>query len=278
MRKTALILGFFDGVHKGHRDVIGTTSDYRVLLTFSESPAKYFGSGVEYIYAREKNYEIIKSLGVDEIIEQDFSTLVNVSAEEYLEKYIIEKFHPSTISTGFNHFFGAKRLGTPDFLTKKQTKYNYQYLCSAPCKIDNEVVSSTAIRNLLKLGNIEKANKFLDSNFSLKSTVIEGEKVGRELGFPTANMEYPREIVKIPYGVYCVKVLGKSAILNWGMKPTFEGKKEVLEIHIPNFSKNLYGQTLEFEVLKRIRDEKKFLNIDELKQQIKKDVEECLKL
>ncbi|MCM1003253.1 MAG: riboflavin biosynthesis protein RibF [Candidatus Gastranaerophilales bacterium] len=275
----SLILGFFDGVHKGHREVIKTAccGEKSVLITFKDSPALYFGKNVEYILPREKSYEIIKSLGVDEIVEQDFSTLAEISADDYLD-LLVKKYSPVSISTGFNHTFGKGRLGNSEFLTQNQTKYNYKYFCSPACVIDDEVVSSTKIREFLMQGNIEKANEFLDSNFLIKSTVIEGAKLGRQLGFPTANMIYPNGIVRIPYGVYAVKVSDKPAILNWGVKPTVNGKTEFLEVHIPNYEADLYNLPLEVEFIKKIRDEKKFANLDELKHQIKKDVEECLKL
>ncbi len=279
MEKHSLILGFFDGVHKGHREVIKTAlcDAEPVLVTFKDSPALYFGKKAEYIFPREKNYEIIKSLGVAKIIEQDFSLLAKVSAEDYLS-LLVNKFSPISISTGFNHTFGAGRQGNSEFLEQNQTKYKYKYYCSPACRIDGEVVSSTRIRELLMQGNIEKANEFLGSNFSLNSMVVEGEKRGHELGFPTANMIYPENIVKLPYGVYGVRVFDRPAILNWGIKPTFDGKNEVLEVHIPNFKGNLYNLPLEVEFIKKIRVEKKFANLDELKHQIQKDVEECLKL
>jgi riboflavin kinase/FMN adenylyltransferase len=106
--------------------------------------------------------------------------------------------------------------------------------------------------------------------------VIEGAKLGRKLGFPTANMKYPEEIVKIPYGVYKIKVFDKLAIMNWGIKPTI-GAEEAIEIHIPNFEEDLYGKAITFEIISKIRDEKKFNNLEDLKEQIKKDIELCLK-
>lgn len=279
MERYSLILGFFDGVHKGHREVIRSACCYSrpVLITFKESPALYFGKNVEYIFPREKSYEIVKSLDVAEIVEQNFAALANMSAEDYLSM-LIEKYSPISISTGFNHTFGSGKQGTPEFLAQNQSKYDYKYCCSPACIIDGEVVSSTKIREFLIQGNIEKANEFLGSNFSVKSRVTEGEKLGRKLGFPTANMLYPKGIVRLPYGVYSGKVFDKPAVINWGMKPTVGGKTELLEVHIPNYEANLYNLPLEVEFLKRIRDEKKFANIDELKLQIKKDVEECLKL
>lgn len=279
MAQTSLILGFFDGIHVGHRKVITSiNSDNKILITFRISPAEYFGKNFEYIYPREKNYEIIKSLGVKTIIEQDFSKFAKISAKDYLENYLVKKYKPNFILTGFNHTFGAGRIGNPEFLKKYSNEYGYKYICSPPCLIGNEIVSSSKIRELLQAGEIEKANEFLGANFSITSTVIEGQKLGRRLGFPTANMIYPKNIVRIPYGVYGVRVFGQLAVLNWGIKPTVNGKDERLEVHIPNFTENLYNLPLEFEVIKKIRNEKKFENLEELQKQIEKDIQECLEL
>lgn len=278
MEDISLILGFFDGVHIGHRHVIESavqTGNKAVLLTFPTSPSEYFNKKTEYIFKRETSYEKIYNLGVDSIIETEFSKLAKISASDYLEE-IIQTYSPKTISTGFNHTFGASRVGNPDFLENHQDKYGYKYLCTLPCRIDNQIISSTYIKNLLSSGEIEKANEALESPFTLESRVIIGAQLGRKLGFPTANMDYPDNIVRIPYGVYCVKTLNMPAILNWGIKPTIGGNKEVLEVHIPNFSEDLYGKTLRIEVLKKIRDEKKFNNLEELKLQIEKDIK-CLK-
>ena len=237
----SLILGFFDGVHKGHREVIRSAqANKKILVTFKDSPAGYFGGNTEYIYPREKSYEIIKSLGVNEIVEHDFATLADISAEDYLENYLIKKYAPVSISTGFNHTFGAGRKGNADFLTQAQSKYNYKYYCTPKCTIEGEVVSSTRIRELIRQGEITKANNFLGSNFSIKSTVISGAKLGRELGFPTANMIYPQNIVKLPHGVYGIRALNRPAILNGGIKPTVNGNDEILEVHIPKFKADLY--------------------------------------
>lgn len=273
-QQASLILGFFDGIHAGHRDVLkNTPENKKVVVTFSSSPAEYFKQDFCYIYPREFNYSLIKSLGVDYIYEQNFTDIAHLSAEEYLAK-LISKFNPITITTGFNHTFGAKRQGNSEFLEIHQK--SYKYFSTPPTKIDSTIVSSSRIKEFLATGDIQTANKFLGRNFSLESQVIHGAKVGRKLGFPTANLIYPDKIVKIPYGVYKVKVLNKPAILNWGIKPTF-GAKETLEVHIPNFHQDLYGQNLTIEFISKIRDEIKFSNTEELKEQIKKDIEICLK-
>ncbi len=273
-QNSALILGFFDGVHAGHRDVIKNSKQgIKVLVTFSKSPAEYFRTPFEYIYPREYNYNLIENLGVDYIFERDFKNLARISADDYL-KDLIDKFNPISIITGFNHTFGANKQGNPDFLRKNQESYNY--ICTPPTIIENEIVSSTRIKELLKVGNIEKANKFLTRNFSIESVVIKGAQLGQKLGFPTANMKYPQNIVRIPYGVYKVYVAAMPAIMNWGVKPTI-GAEELLEVHIPNYESNLYGQRLRVEIVSKIRDEKKFESLEDLKNQIEKDVKICLK-
>ena len=274
-QQLSLILGFFDGVHAGHQNVVkNTTNNKKILITFTNSPAEYFQKDFSYIYSREFNYSLLRDLGIDYVYEQNFSNIAKMSAEEYLTM-LINKFNPVSITTGFNHTFGAMRRGNPDFLKSHQA--SYKYYCTPPTKIENTVVSSTAIKKFLANGDFNSASKFLTRNFSIESTVIKGIQLGRKLGFPTANLKYPENIVKIPYGVYKIKVFDKPAILNWGIKPTFEERKEILEIHIPNFASNLYNQTIRFEILSKIRDEQKFKDINELKLQIEKDIEECLK-
>ena len=279
-----LILGFFDGIHLGHRRVINTAVNFAqeneaktLLITFKDSPAEYFSKNVEYIFSRSYSYNLIKSLGVNEIVECNFPELAQITATDYLKNNLVQKYSPIAIFTGFNHTFGVNRSGTPEFLEQNQNNYNYKYFCSEACLSKNEIVSSTLIKKYLREGNVVRAKELLGSPFALESNVVKGEQLGRKIGFPTANLPYPEKIVKIPYGVYLVKVLGKKAVLNWGIKPTVNGRKEGLEVHIPNFNEDLYGKNLKLEFIKKLRDEKKFGNIEELKAQIAKDVEECLK-
>ena len=270
----SLILGYFDGIHLGHQNVIKSAlGEKKVLVTFSSSPAEYFKKDYKQIYSREYNYKLAETFGIDYVFEQEFSQIVNLSAEDYLDR-LLNIFKPKYITTGFNHYFGKNRQGSPQYLKDFQT--NFIYNCIEPTFIDNEIVSSTKIKEFLTKGNIKKANDFLTRNFTIESKVIEGVKLGRKLGFPTANMEYPKNIVKIPYGVYKVKTLNRVAIMNWGIKPTFKAD-EVIEVHIPNFEGNLYEQELKIEILDKIRDEIAFDSIEDLKIQITKDIEECLK-
>lgn len=277
-KETSLILGFFDGIHLGHRKVIDSgTSEIKTLVTFSNSPAEYFNQEFSYIYPRKYNYEILEALGINYVYELDFSEFVNIKAEDYL-KGLIDSFSPKSISTGFNHTFGNGRSGSPTLLESKQYEYNYSYFCIPPYKIDGNIVSSSLIKKYLSSGDIETANKMLGSPFVIESTVIKGQQIGRKIGFPTANMKYPKKNIKLPYGVYAVNVLNKRAILNWGTKPTLNGNEELLEVHIPDFKGDLYNKNLKIEFVKKIREEKQFGNLELLQEQIKKDVEICLKL
>ena len=283
IKGVSLILGFFDGIHCGHRKVIKQAVDFAkennaktLLLTFKESPAQYFNKDFNYIFPRKVSYKKIEELGVDYLLEIDFEKVVKLTAEEYLSK-LVEKFAPISITTGFNHTFGAGKLGTPFLLELMSKKDGYKYFCVKPYKIGNEAISSTLIKEYLKNGCIENANKLLCSNFTLKLKIIQGEKIGRQLGFPTANAQYPQNIIKLPYGVYKTSVLNKPAIMNWGVKPTFNNKKEILEIHILNgFNDNLYDKNLEVTILQKIRDEIEFDSKEDLINQIKKDIKSCL--
>jgi riboflavin kinase/FMN adenylyltransferase len=279
MNDISLILGFFDGVHAGHQDVINSAIEAdcseAILLTFSSSPAEFFGISTKYIYPREISYKIMKKLGVHRIIEQDFEELQQISAQDYLQS-IIQKYSPQVIATGFNHTFGHNRGGNADLLRKYQSQYNYKYICAEPHKINNEIVSSTRIKELLTKGDMTKASEYLTRYFSIEGEVVTGAQLGRQIGYPTANIEYPNNIVKIPHGVYKARVLNRTAVLNWGKKPTVGLDKEIIEVHIPNFNGNLYGKKLNVEVIKKIRDEQKFSDINKLKDQIEKDVQFCL--
>ena len=284
----SLVLGFFDGVHIAHKAVIESALNYSgdvTLITFKETPAKYFGYEPEYILSRKNSLNKINKLGVNEVVELDFPKIANMSAKEYLE-YLIEMYKPVSISTGFNHTFGLNKQGTPDFLKQNENKYNYKYICVPSVEESGEIVSSTLIKDYLKNGNVQKANSLLESNFILEGTVIHGAKIGKTIGFPTANIDYPKEIVKIPFGVYKVvchigqlKTAELQGIMNWGIKPTVHNTVEpVAEIHILDFDGDLYGADIRAKVIKQIRGEKKFGSLEELKAQIKEDIKKCSEL
>lgn len=283
-KNLSLALGYFDGVHLGHQEVIKTAVNYAkennlksAVITFKDHPCCYFyGVCPKYILSRDLRRKKIEELGVDYIYELNFDeNLSKLDAKEYLESILIKHFEPKAISTGFNHYFGTNKSGNAEFLRKNQTNYGYKYFEIEPQKFENEIISSTTIRNCLTNGEIAKANKMLGSEFSIQGTVVEGQKIGRILGFPTANILYPPELIDIPFGVYEVETNYGKSIANFGIRPTISNtKKAVLEIHILNFDKDIYGENLNVKFIRMIRKEQKFSSPDELKLQINKDIEQ----
>ena len=271
----SLILGFFDGVHIAHQEVILSAinySSYPILVTL-----KNFNKSKDLILKREDSFTKIMSLGVKEIIELDFSQIAGMCAEDFLD-FLKKEYNPISISTGFNYTFGKDRSGNTETLKNNQEKYGYKYFCIPPMMRNGEVISSTLIKEKLLNGDVSLANELLGTNFVLSGIVKKGTQIGRTIGFPTANIDYPENIIKIPYGVYYVKIGEMRGIMNWGMKPTVHNTLlPIVETHVFDFNGNLYGQCLRVEVLNRIRGEIKFKNLDELKRQIKEDIKSCLK-
>ena len=282
-KNLSLALGLFDGVHLAHQKVIKSAVDYAkqhdlksAVITFKDHPCCYFYDvKPSYILTREERRNKIAELGVDFLYEIDFDTkLSKLSPTEYLEDILIKNFHPKSISTGFNHYFGADKKGDVKFLDENQKKYGYKYFEISEQTINNNVISSTAIRTYLQDGKIDLANEMLGYRFKLSGKIVEGQKIGRTLGYRTANVFYPDEIIKIPYGVYSVETQYGKGITNFGIRPTISKEKTaVLETHILNFDDNIYGKTLDIEFTSMIRPEKKFDSIQELKTQIAKDIQ-----
>ena len=280
----SLALGFFDGVHLGHQEVIKSadskSNTKSAVITFQDHPCCYFYDvKPKYIIRKHDKIKMFEDLGVDYLYFLKFDEhLAKMSAYEYLKEVIVKNFEPIAISTGFNHSFGAHKSGDVNFLKREQKEFGYEYFEVPPVLYNSEIISSTRIREDLSLGNIEMINAMLGYDYFLEETVVEGQKLGRQLGFKTANLYYPDNLVEIGKGVYKVKVdvEGKiyGGVANYGLRPTVScTEKPVLEVHILNFDKDIYGEKIKVTFLKKIRDEKKFNSLDELKAQIKKDVE-----
>ncbi|MFQ8626355.1 MAG: bifunctional riboflavin kinase/FAD synthetase [Candidatus Gastranaerophilaceae bacterium] len=276
----SLALGYFDGVHLGHQAVIKNAVDFAhqngnksAVITFSDHPCCYFwGVCPKYILTRKEREEKIAELGVDYLYELDFESISGLTAEDYLKNILVKHFTPSSISTGWNHNFGYKKSGNVKFLAQHAKKVDYKYFELPPQKKDNEIISSTSIRKLLSAGKIEKANSMLGYNFLISGEVITGTRIGRTIGFKTANLLYPPELIDLPFGVYSVDTQFGKGIANFGTRPTVDGKGTLLEVHILDFDKDIYGQNLTVKFNKMIRTEKKFPSLDALKTQIKLDI------
>lgn len=282
----SLALGYFDGVHNGHQKVIRSAVEFArqngnksAVITFKDHPCCFFrGVCPKYILTRADRLKHIEALGIDYVYILDFDArLCMLSAEDYLKNILIDNFSPKSISTGFNHYFGSKKSGGVDLLTKMQNIYGYEYFEIPPQKAGDDTISSTAIREALSKGQIQNANEMLGYNFTIKGEVVKGQQLGRKIGFRTANLVYPCELIDLPFGVYSVNVrygeLIYKGISNFGIRPTVSNSKQCsLETHILDFDKDIYGEEISVEFLKMIRAERKFASLSELKAQIGEDI------
>ncbi|MDR0968726.1 MAG: bifunctional riboflavin kinase/FAD synthetase [Holosporaceae bacterium] len=288
-KNVSLTLGTFDGIHIGHVAVIKSAVDFAqanalksALITFKESPRRLLANEKsKYIISEEEKLSLVSNLGVDFAYEIDFSQeLAFMSAEEYLKNIIAKYFSPAAISCGYDHRFGRGRTGGADFLRKMASVYKYEFFETPPQTVDGEIVGSSLIKQKLSAGLIESANKLLGRKFSIKGTIVRGNRIGGQIGFKTANIAYPNEIIKIPHGVYQAEteVRGKiyKSVANFGIRPTIkeENKKPVVEVHIlDDFCSNIYGEKIIVRFIKKLRDEKRFDSLNELKDQINRDIE-----
>jgi len=285
-KNLSLAFGFFDGVHVGHRAVIKSAVDFAkenntksAIITFRDHPCCFFYNlQPQYIMSKHDKVKFFEESGLDYLYFIKFDEyLAMMDASNYLKDVIIKNFEPSAISTGFNHYFGAKKTGDVYLLHTMQNEFRYEYFEVPPVLFNGEVISSTRIREDLALGNIALVNSMLGYNYFLEETVVEGQRLGRQLGFKTANLIYPDNLVEVGRGVYQVKVeyMGETydGVANYGLRPTVSNsEKSTLEVHILNFDKEIYGEKIKVTFSKKIREEKKFNSLDELKAQIKVDI------
>jgi len=285
-KNLSLALGFFDGIHAGHIKVIQNAVDYAnnnglksAVITFSEHPALSFNKNFEgYIMPPDERFIYFEKMGVDYCWVLDFNSIVNIDANDYIKNILVENFAPKAITSGFNHNFGKNKKGTSKLLKTFSKIYGYEYFEICPVIMNNITVSSSTIRKFIKLGDIENINKFMQHKFEITGNVLHGQRIGTKLGFKTANINYPKDCVKLLYGVYGVNINYKGSIYNgianFGVKPTFYSQQEpILEIHIFDFDKEIYGEKISVEFKKFIRAEKKFRSQNELLMQIKKDID-----
>jgi len=300
--KAVVTIGTFDGVHLGHRQIIdrlkteaAAINGETVIITFHPHPRKVISStilGVRLINTLDEKIELLEKTGVNHLVVVPFTgAFANQSAEDYVTDFLIDKFHPHTIIIGYDHRFGKERKGDYLLLEKMANECNYQLKEIPKQMLDEISISSTRIREALVEGKIEVADKLLGYEFFFSGIVVDGDKLGRKLGYPTANLQIQDEEKIIPgngiYAVY-VEIVNQTSdlisqtsflkgMMNIGFRPTVGGNKKMVEVNIFDFDKKIYGQTLKVFVKKYLREEIKFNNLEDLVKQIDKDKIESLK-
>ncbi len=270
-------IGAFDGLHKGHLELIKKTKDVNnnfQIVTFSEIPKIYFNNDLKPLLDNEKRINIFKKFNPTNLIYLKFNEINKLSSEEFLN-VLKDNLKTKKIVVGKDFKFGKNRSGDVNNIINYFGKENVVLL--SDYLIDNEKVSSTKIREYLDLGNIEKANKFLGRKYELSGKVVKGLKMGAKLGIPTANLKLHYELYLPKYGVYGISCqLGNKSyegILNIGITPTVTDKKNLkVEAHIFDFDKNIYGENLEIQINQFIREEIKFNSTVDLVKQINIDI------
>ncbi len=292
-KRSVVTVGTFDGVHKGHRVVIEKLHDLKekfgcrsVIVTFDPHPQlvlKNRGTEIKLLSTTEEKLEIFESLGVDVVFllkfTMDFAT---TDAESFLKKYLVDGIGVEHLVLGFDHSFGKNREGNFESLNELTGKYGFDLYKVEEFKGESKI-NSTTIRNLLRLGNLEKAREILGDDYSFEGIVVTGDRRGHTIGFPTANIKVSDEHKLLPKnGVYLAKVLLQDVefygMMNIGNRPTVSSGNEIyIEVNIFDFNKDIYGKKIKVVLKKYIRDEKKFDSLTELVNQLNKDKEECNK-
>ena len=283
-KNSVVAIGNFDGLHVGHQKVLKEASQKATknnlkfgLITFEPAPTMFFNKSVKNhrINSLDQKIYFLKQMNLDFVIIINFNkNFSNLSAEEFIKK-ILFKIKSKYIFVSKNFKFGKKRLGNIITLKNFEKKYIYKTIITSPHKKEKKIVSSSLIRKIIYQGRLKEAERLLGRLWSVEGEVVKGAQRGRKIGFPTCNIKLSSYILP-KLGVYSVWVrinnLKKRGIANIGYRPTFSGKSLLLEVHIFGIKRNLYKKILKISFIKFIRAEKKFKNINQLKNQIKKDI------
>lgn len=282
IKGSAVAIGNFDGFHLGHQKIIeGLKQVARennlvsIILTFTPNPRIYFKREKQLINTDAQKKEILESLEVDHVIIVNFAEVVDMSDERFLKDFLIDKYKMKHIVMGENFRFGKRREGDIGFLKKMADRWDFGLTVVKSVMLGHHRVSSSYIREKLAAAQIEESNRMLGRRYFIDGVVVEGDKVGTELGFPTINME--TDSILLPEGVFktTVEIEGEAfnSITYIGYRPTFSGKEKKVESHIFDFNREIYGKHVKIYFEKKLRDDMKFESKRSLINQIKKDIE-----
>lgn len=286
LSNSVVTIGTFDGVHIGHKKIIKRLIKIAreenlqaVVLTFFPHPRMVVQNDttIKMLNTIDEKTKLLEAEGIDHLVVKKFTKeFSRLSAQDYVRDLLVETLHVKHIIIGYDHHFGRNRTANINDLKAFGEIYNFKVTEISAQEIDEVTVSSTKIRKALLEGDLKTANTFLGYNFMLTGTVVKGKGIGKQLDYPTANISIEESYKLIPKnGVYVVKTKINDAIvfgmMNIGTNPTVEGKVQSIEVHFFNFSSDIYGLQLEVEILERLRDERKFDSLEELKEQLSKD-------
>lgn len=291
-KNAAVTIGTFDGVHTGHLQILqqlkkeaAVNTGESVVITFDPHPRKFLtGKAVELINTMDERIELFEKQQIDHLVIVPFTReFASLSAEKYIKDFLVGKFHPKTIVTGYDHHFGNNREGNYLVLESYAPEFGYTVKEIPQYVLENAAISSTKIRSSLLSGNVEDANTFLGYPYFFSGTVVEGNKLGRTIGFPTANIQLSDEDKLVPgNGVFAVILIVEGhlykGMMNIGKRPTVGGLSRVIEVNIFDFDNEIYGQKVSVHIHKRLRNEEKFNGLDALKEQLGKDKVNALEM
>ena len=292
-RNAVITIGTFDGVHLGHQKIITALvqeakklGGESVIITFDPHPRKIItpAGHLQLINTLHEKIDLLQEKEIDHLVVVPFTlSFSEQAAEAYIKYFLVKLFHPHTIIIGYDHHFGKDRKGNYRLLEEKAWVYNYRLMEIPKQVLDEIAVSSTKIRDALLNGNVETANKLLGYDFFFEGVVVEGDKLGKQLGYPTANLKYTNEDkIHLGEGVYAVYVrikgVTKRGMMSIGKRPTFNDTVEKVEVNIFDFVEDIYGEMLTVIVKHYLRPQEKYDSMETLKAQIDSDKEQSLKL
>jgi riboflavin kinase / FMN adenylyltransferase len=272
-RDRHVAIGVFDGVHKGHQAVIDGAD---TVLTFDPHPLSVINpdAAPKLIMPFDVKRDVIDGLGVEELVVIPFDEeFMRIPAEEFISRILIERLGARQVSVGENFRFGAKAKGTPEMLAERD---EFETRVVPLVEVDGETVSSSRIRALIAAGEVDAAMRCLGAPFMVEGEVVEGDRRGRELGFPTANLVPDDHLVVPGHGVYAAFANGRPSAVNVGVRPMFEtGRGLLIEAYLIDFEGDLYGRNLRIAFVERLRGERRFPSVEDLIAQIHRDVDDA---